>query len=216
MLAQWVGHQTISGGDVLLTSRSAKRPHRPVRQPDDSSRFACETWPLSTLIQHIVEHHHTWLRTQLPEIGQLIRQTIARQGHTNSGQFIEIEKFFRQFQRETENHLQKEEAILFPLIEKLEARVASGLSPEQHSFGPLRNPVRFMTEDHALASRLLEKMKELANEGSVVQEVAVAQQAVLERLQAVGEDLKTHAQLEDEIVFPRAIRLEECSASSSL
>lgn len=98
------GIKTVPGGDVLLTSHSAKGLNR---QPDDSSRLACETWPLRILIQHIVEHHHTCLRTQLPEIGPLIRQTISRQGHTRSGQFIEIEKLFRQFQRENENHLQK-------------------------------------------------------------------------------------------------------------
>lgn len=199
-----------------MTSSSAKRPHRSVRQPCDSTRLACETRPLSTLIQHIVKHHHAWLRAQLPEIAQLIRQTIVRQGHTRSGQFIEMERLFRQFQRENENHLQKEEMILFPLIEKLEARVASGLSAERHSFGPLRNPVRFMMEDHELANRLLEKMKDLAGERSAVHEIAAGQQAVLERLQAVEEDLKTHVHLEDEILFPRAIRLEEASAPSSL
>jgi len=182
---------------------------RSAARRNGESAHGCETWPLSELIRHIVEHHHTWLRVELPEIDRLIRQTIAREGNTRSGRFVEIEKLFRQFQRETENHLKKEEAVLFPLIERLEARAAAGLAPERQSFGPLSNPVQFMMEDHELADRLLERMKELAAESGATQESMAARRAVLERLQAVEEDLAIHVRLEDEILFPRAVRLEE-------
>ena len=187
-----------------------------VRQNGESPVHGCETWPLSELIRHIVERHHTWLRAELPTIGQLIHQTIASEGRTQSGRFIEIEKLFRQFQRETENHLKKEEAVLFPLIERLEARAVSGLPPERQSFGPLSNPVQFMMEDHELADRLLEKMKQLAAEDGATQKATAARRAVLERLKSVEEDLAIHVRLEDQILFPRAIRLEEDGKPSML
>lgn len=196
-------------------SDSANGRSSVARRNDESAR-GCETWPLSKLIRLIVARHHTWLRAELPEIGQLIRQTIASEGHTRSGRFAEIEKLFRQFQRETENHLKKEEAVLFPLIEKLEARAASGLTPERQPFGPLSNPVQFMKEDHELADGLLEKMKKLAAENGATQEATAARRAVLERLQAVEEDLDIHVRLEDEILFPRAIQLEGDGTSSGL
>jgi regulator of cell morphogenesis and NO signaling len=189
---------------------------RSVPLPDGEAAHTYESWPLSELIRHIVERHHTWLRAELPEIGQLIRQTIASEGHTRSGRFVEIEKLFRQFQRETENHLKKEEAVLFPLIEKLEARASAGLPPERQSFGPLSNPVQFMMEDHELADSLLEQMKELAAESGATQEATAARRAVLERLKAVDEDMAVHVHLEDEILFPRAIRLEEDGTSPGL
>ena len=179
------------------------------RRNGEPSSSEWEAWPLSELIRHIVERHHAWLRAELPAIGQSIRQTIRSEGHTRSRRFIEIEKLFRKFQRETENHLKKEETVLFPLIEKLESRVASGLAPERHSFGPLRNPVQFMTEDHELADRLLAKMKELAAEDVPMPELSAAWDALLERLKTVEEDLAVHVNLEDQILFPRAIRLEE-------
>jgi regulator of cell morphogenesis and NO signaling len=188
----------------------------PATLRNGESARGCETWPLSELIRHIVERHHTWLRAELPVIGHLIRQTIASEGHTRSGRFAEIEKLFRQFQRETENHLKKEEAVLFPLIEKLEARVASGLPPEPQSFGPIRNPVQFMMEDHELTDRLLEKMKELAAEECAKREATAARRGVLERLKAVEEDLAIHVRLEDEILFPRAIQMEESGRCSAL
>ena len=197
-------------------SGSAKGQRSTIRQNGESPQSGCETWPLSELIRHIVERHHIWLRAELPKIAQLIHQTIASEGHTRSGRFVEIEKLFRQFQRETENHLKKEETVLFPLIERLEARAASGLPPERQSFGPMRNPVQFMMEDHELADRLLAKMKELTAEDGATQEATAARQAVLERLSAVEEDLATHVRLEDEILFPRAIHLEEEGKSPDL
>lgn len=168
-----------------------------------------KTAPLRELMRHIVERHHIWLRAELPAIAQLIRRTIEREGHGRSGSFIEIERLFRKFQRETENHLKKEETVLFPLIQELESRVASGLAPETKSFGPLRNPVQFMREDHALADQLLVKMKEMAAPETGSPELAAERSALLGRLKAVEADLAIHVHLEDEILFPRAIRLEE-------
>jgi regulator of cell morphogenesis and NO signaling len=197
-------------------SGSAEGQASAAQQNGDSLLSACETWPLSELIRHIVARHHTWLRAELPEIEQLIHQAIASEGRTLSGSFLEIERLFRQFRRETENHLKKEEAVLFPLIEELEARAAAGLPPERQSFGLMRNPVQFMMEDHELADRLLEKMKELAGEDGATHEATAARRAVLKRLKAVTEDLAIHVRLEDEILFPRAIRLEEDGKLSAL
>ena len=182
---------------------------RSAARRNDETAHGCETWPLGNLIRRIVE-------CQLPEIGQLIRKTIASEGHTRSGRFAEIEKLFRQFQRETENHLKKEEAVLFPLIEILEARAAASLPPERQPFGPLNNPVQFMMEDHELADRLVGQMKDLAAESGATPESTAARQTVLERLRAVEEDLAIHVRLEDEILFPRAIQLERDGTSSGL
>ena len=85
---------------------------------DESSDSGCETWPLGNLIRRIVECHHTWLRTQLPEIGRLIRREIERAGREHCPHLLEVEKLFRQFHREMEDHLKKEETVLFPLIER--------------------------------------------------------------------------------------------------
>ncbi|MDE3135911.1 MAG: hemerythrin domain-containing protein [Acidobacteriota bacterium] len=198
------------------TSGSANGLRRSAALRNGEAAHAYESWPLSELICHIVARHHTWLRAELPEIARLIHQTIASEGRALSGRFIEIEKLFRQFQRETENHLKKEEAVLFPLIERLEARAASGLPPERQSFGSLSNPVQFMMEDHELADRLLEKMKELAGESGASEEATAARRVLLERLKAVEEDLAIHVRLEDEVLFPRAIRLEENGESPGL
>jgi regulator of cell morphogenesis and NO signaling len=175
----------------------------------ESARPNWETRPLSDLIRHIVECHHAWLRAELPEIGRLIRREIELAGRERSAQLIQMEKLFRQFQREIEDHLKKEEAVLFPLIERLEESRAAGRPIPRQSFGSLRNPVQFMMQDHELADRLLVKMKERCGESEAGEGVGGTGQAVLERLEAVEADLAAHVQLEDEILFPRAIRLEE-------
>lgn len=179
------------------------------RQNDDSPQSEWDIRPLGELIRHIVERHHAWLRTELPEIGQSIRRAIETGTGERSGTLTEMERLFRRFHREIEDHLKKEEAVLFPLIERLEQASAAGLAAERHSFGPIRNPVRFMMQDHELADHLLAKMKELAGEKPAGDGSAGARQAILERLSAVEADLATHVHLEDAVLFPRAIRLEE-------
>jgi regulator of cell morphogenesis and NO signaling len=167
-----------------------------------------ETRPLGELIRHIVERHHTWLRNQLSETGQMIRRVSRAEKRQLSGSLLELEKLFRRFQREIEDHLKKEEVVLFPIIERLEHTAAAGAPTERHSFGSIENPVRFMMEDHELANRLLAKMKELAIQTQSGEPPPAAWQGILERLEAIEGDLAIHSQLEDEVLFPRAIRLE--------
>lgn len=191
----------------------------PAPGPSNSGRSAarrrgesaqgCDTRPLRELIQYIVKRHHTWLRTELTQIDQLIRQSIATEGRVRSKKLVEIEGIFQKFHRETENHLKKEEVVLFPIIQELESRAESGSPPERHSFGPLRNPVQFMTEDHELADQLLARLKELTGEGGATAQGAAACKVLLDRLKAVEVDLAIHVHLEDDILFPRAICLEE-------
>jgi regulator of cell morphogenesis and NO signaling len=191
-------------GEFPMASSPANTPPPASRRSGESSESEWEIRPLGELIRHIIERHHGWLRAELPEIGRSIRRAIEAGTGERSATLAEMEGLFRRFQREIEDHLKKEEAVLFPLIERLERASAAGLVMEQHSFGSIRNPIQFMTQDHELADHLLAKMKELAG-----QEAGSAGEAILERLRAVEADLATHVHLEDEVLFPRTIRLEE-------
>jgi regulator of cell morphogenesis and NO signaling len=175
-----------------------------------------ETRPLGELIRHVVERHHAWLRNELPETGQLIHRVNWTEGRQRSGTLPELEKLFRRFQREIEDHLKKEEAILFPIIERLEHASASGAPAERHLFGSIENPVHFMMEDHELANRLLAKMKELAIQTQSGEPPPAARQSIFDRLEAIEGDLAIHSQLEDEVLFPRAIRLEKVGTTAGV
>lgn len=186
------------------------------QQNRNPSASEWEIRPLGELIRHIIERHHVWLRAELPETGRLIRRAIEGGGRERSSALTEMEQLFRRFHREIEDHLKKEEVLLFPLIERLEQASAMGTPAERHMFGSIQNPVQFMMQDHELAHRLLSKMKEMVLQLDEGEPLSAARQAILERLNAVEADLVVHSRLEDEILFPRAIRLESDGTTLAL
>lgn len=109
----------------------------------------------------------------------------------------------RRFRREQEAHLLREERVLFPLIEELEQARAAGKRPAPRSFGPLRNAIAFMQEDHELADRYLARLRALVPAGGAPFDEAIA------RLDAIAADLRLHVAAEEQELFPAAVSLDE-------
>lgn len=160
--------------------------------------------PLRALITEIINHHHEYLKRELP----FIEGSLTHLARVQSDAFHEIAAamlpLFSRFRRELEAHMRREEVILFPLIEQLERAVTSGLAPPHNSFGPLSNAIQFMNEDHDFENKLLDRITEISRGfgGS-------SSSGVVERLQTMRLDLEEHVRKEDEKLFPAAIRLED-------
>ncbi len=93
----------------------------------EAADIACqvEEWrnrTLADLIRYIVAKHHTYLREELPAIESLLAGPSKNPG---ASQPDGLTRIFRQFRREMQEHMKKEEAILFPMIERLENAICS-------------------------------------------------------------------------------------------
>lgn len=159
---------------------------------------------LADLMTHIVAKHHAYLRTELPAIEALLSCPA-----TGSNASAALTKVVRQFRIEMEQHLKKEEAILFPMIEKLEIAASSGVDRPRFPFGSIGNPIAVMEEEHERARKQLAEIRAITNDYTTVPEGCSKQPSTLARLRGLDNDMDIHSRLEDEILFPRAIRLEQ-------
>lgn len=148
---------------------------------------------LADLTRHIVAKHHEYLREELPAIEGLLAEQ-------NGG--AELLKVFRQFRRGMENHMQKEEVILFPMIGRIESARTAGNEPPPLPFGTIEHPIAVMEQEHDQAR------KELTEIRSLTRGFTEGKPSSLPRLKALDADMGVHSGLEDEILFPRAIALE--------
>ena len=172
------------------------------RTRDPRLQNACA--PLSILITEIINHHHEYLKQELPFIEGLLVQIARIPSDPCSQTAAALLPIFSRFRRELEAHMRREEVILFPLIERLECAVTGGQLPPPNSFGPLSNAIQFMNEDHDFENKLLDQMTDISGgfAGS-------SRSGVMERLRAMKLDIEIHVRKEDESLFPAAIRLEE-------
>ena len=151
--------------------------------------------PLGCAIRHIVDHHHRVFRDQLAALEQLVAPLEREQRA--------LVAKVRRFRREQEAHLLREERVLFPLIEELEQARADGRPPAPRSFGPLRNAIAFMEEDHCFGDRCLARLRALVPPGRAPFDEALA------RLDAIEADLRLHVAAEEHDLFPAAVLLDE-------
>jgi regulator of cell morphogenesis and NO signaling len=181
-----------------LNAAAAVRSASSVTPPDWSDR------PLLELVDHIVETHHAFTRDVLARLEVLMRKVFAHHGEHHP-ELARISAALDELAAELRPHMAREENVLFPYVRAL-ARTDD--APAAPPFGTVRNPVRMMMMQHDRAAELLVALQE-ASDGFTVPEDACASYAALYAgLSALRFDLLKHVSLENNVVFPRAVALE--------
>ena len=169
-----------------------------IRPPADLS--------LAELAHHIVDQHHARVREQLPAFRETVVHALRVDRSLDARQRRSAERLLQQFCVETENHLRKEEVVLFPLIVRLEAAVTAGGQPPRYPFGSLADLIGIMAEEHRLTDHQLDRLCEAVEQGCHREADIWAEARRL--LAEVVADMRVHTRIEDDILFDRTIRLE--------
>ena len=163
---------------------------------------------LTELVKHSIEKHHAYVRAEIPRLIALLAK-VVRVHRLNHVELEKIEFSFLALAEELTLHLLKEERMLFPYIEQLEDAAKSGRRPVPAMFGTVRNPVRMMAMEHDSAGELLRKMREVTNGYTVPEDGCMSYRLLYRALPEFEADLHEHIHLENNILFLRAIVLEE-------
>lgn len=160
------------------------------------------------LVEHIVNTHHAYVRQELPRLTALITKVQGVHGK-NHPELAPIARSFAEIANEMTMHMMKEENILFPYIVDME-KAAQGKGPQPVAmFGTVQNPVRMMMQEHDSAGANLKAIRELSGDYTVPADGCTSYRVLYEALAAFEADLHQHIHLENNILFPRAIEMEE-------
>ena len=159
---------------------------------------------LSDLAQHIVETHHAYLRRELPRIDQLLQKVTAAHGQRYP-EVWEVRRVFDVFAADLMQHMAKEEQALFPAIRRLEQDRRFPAGP----FGSIRNPMGVMEAEHAEAGDALGAMRAATDDFTPPADACPTFRALMGALAELEVDMFRHVHKENNVLFPRAIRLED-------
>ena len=108
-----------------------------------------ENWPLDLLVDYVVKFHHRNIRLQAPEIQALLDNICSVHGKTHPSLY-EVRDLFAISCENLDNHLAKEENVLFPyLYELTDAAVYHQATPPFHC-GSVAHPIAVMMNEHEL------------------------------------------------------------------
>ena len=159
---------------------------------------------LATLADYIVSAHHDHTRQELPQIFHYLQKVSSKHGDRHNELYRIFEKF-SELKDEMEMHMQKEEQVLFPRIKELE----NAIENNQKSALSIQIPIAVMEDEHEHAGNLLKEIRNLSNNYNPPPDACTTYRLSFAALQAFEEDLHQHVHLENNILFPRAIKLLE-------
>jgi regulator of cell morphogenesis and NO signaling len=169
----------------------------------DGSVVDAMTMTLTGLADHIEQTHHAYLRSELPRLDGMTEKVASVHGEKDS-RLHAIRKTFLTLSEELSSHMMKEERILFPMVRQLEA---SQTAPAFHC-GSLANPIRQMELEHDRAGSALERLRELTDDYAPPEWACNTYRSMLDALAHLERDLHQHIHKENNVLFPRAMKLE--------
>jgi regulator of cell morphogenesis and NO signaling len=143
-------------------------------------------------VTHILVAYHQPLKEELPRLEAMARKVLQVHGEKEPQMLAELLAVFLGLKAELEPHMEKEEQILFPMIERRQGVLADG-------------PVEVMREEHDRAGLALKRLRELTNDYEVPPRACNTWRALWHGLAALEESLHQHIHLENNVLFPRAL-----------
>ncbi len=160
---------------------------------------------LENLIDHILAKHHAFLRAEFPRLGAMLAKVIEVHGQKHPESLLPLGRLYSGLRKELEEHMWKEENILFPLIRQLEQaeKTPGAMRPGM----PVGGPIDVMQMEHESAGEALRKMREVSSGFQAPADGCATYRALFDGFREFEADLHEHIHLENNILFPRALEL---------
>ncbi len=158
---------------------------------------------ITELCANIEQTHHAYLKRELPRLEYLVCRVAQRHGDTQP-HLIELRDTFLEMKAELEDHLIKEEQVLFPICRQLE----SAQSLEAIQGKSVDNPIKQMVHEHNDTGAALAKMRKLTNGYIPPAQACNTYRAMYDALAEFERDMHRHVHKENSILFPKAAAAE--------
>ncbi len=193
-------------GEACLTNGlNAEVILNKLRKTENSgfNKLKISEWDAGMLCDFIINNHHTYTRKILPKLigscNHLVKENICDE--------LLHDKLLK-LKNEFDIHMHKEEKLIFPYIKRMEIIIKNRDKYESPPFGSVANPVKVMKKEHKDAYSGLTIIKRLLSSILSKQKANSDLRSLNEKYIEFFRDFNFHIHIENNILFPKAIRLE--------
>ncbi|HET7543795.1 MAG TPA: iron-sulfur cluster repair protein YtfE [Polyangiaceae bacterium] len=161
------------------------------QEPEQRLARDVRTIPLPELVDYIIVHFHQAHRVELADLTLLARK--VERVHAQKPEVpVGLASHLEQMADNLEQHMLKEEAVLFPAIVRGARRA-------------LAVPIEVMTCEHVEHGNALERMRRLAFDFVAPEHACTSWRALYLRCAELENELMSHVHLENSVLFPRVL-----------
>ncbi|MEP0711249.1 hemerythrin HHE cation-binding protein [Algoriphagus sp.] len=162
--------------------------------------------PIEVLVAYLKKKHYYFVRQELPFLSNIISGIDPEPLYAPLVADLRI--MFPLFVEDFIHHIHEEESRLFKRIELLH-------DVEENRFSLLdaitilqRDPIHKLADQHEIHDDEMEGIRRLTCDYSLAADAPLTMKVLYHELQNFEHELRIHAKIEDELLFPKAVELE--------
>jgi len=180
-----------------------------VRQSASNAALDFDSWDIDFLADYIFNVHHRYLKKALVETKELVDKFLDEHRKKFPG-LAELEFIMNRFMKEIPPHMKQEEEIFFPYIKQIYHAHKNRESYARLLIRTLRKPIEeVMLKEHETTGSNLHLMRAITNNYTPPDKACITHKVTFAKLKELDKDLVQHIHLESNILFPKAIKMEQ-------
>ncbi|MDF2511841.1 MAG: hypothetical protein K0S04_1707 [Herbinix sp.] len=183
-LSAVIKEQGISEEAIYLALEEAQK-----EREETYKDISFNTMSPTVLSTYIEDRHHNYLRETLPEIAELLATILRVHGNKHT-ELFEVYRLYGMLKSDLEQHLLREETMLFPSFED-----------EAANQKQIAEQSAIIITEHEAAGEVLEKLRHATKHYQIPEGVCGTYRKTFELLEELEMDLHEHIHLENNILL---------------
>ncbi len=163
---------------------------------------------LEELVDYISDKHHAYCKQMLPLINSHLYNVTAAEEIKDAG-LISIRKYFTDFSTILDQHLRKEDEILFPFIKNILDAKRNNEGNPLSQVPLMGNPLHILVKEHQKLISLLSIMRNDSHNYFAPERSSAALKLCYSELYEFENEFHKHMFIEENILFPKLTTLEQ-------
>lgn len=166
------------------------------------------SYPLDLIIEYLKHAHFLFIKHKLPYISRLVESFKAHHpGFATVERDLKI--VFPLFVEDFIHHIYEEEDTLFTYIRLLDKATKGTYNPSRLFYQMEKNSIHKFAMEHEAHDDEMEGIRKITNNYKLDHLAPLHIKVIYNELEDFEKSLKTHARIENEILFPKAMALEK-------
>lgn len=164
-------------------------------------------YPIELIVEYLKHAHFVFIKHKLPFVAKLIENfPLSHKGYEQIAK--DLKMVFPLFVEDFINHIYEEEDTLFNYILKLENASKKLINPSTLWYRLDKLSLQHFAIEHEMHDDEMRGIRKITSDYHILPDAPLLIKVIYEELRDFEKQLKNHASIENDILFPRAMTLE--------
>lgn len=174
---------------------------------EDLDEIALVGYPIDLVIEYLKHAHYLFIKRRLPYIASLVSDLPVSAG-PYQGIVKDLKFIFPLFVEDFIHHIYEEEDSLFAYVALLSKVQSLSYNPSRLYYEMEKYSIQKHAIEHDVHDDEMKGIRNITNDYTLCEQAPLHIKVIYAELESFEKSLITHARIEDEILFPKALVLE--------